>query len=130
MMAARGISADRSVNSDVTLDDLLRGGPYDMPREDDCRALWAAVLLETWRMAALPDGLTGRRGGLTGTEMAREIAECRAWFGSADFQRICMFVGFDADAVLAAYRAGVVPVAEVRGRAATGPKLRGEAAPC
>lgn len=86
-----------------------RGGPYDAPRVDDCRALWAAVLVEVWQIAALPlEAKAHLRGG--NAVKAEEVAQCRRWFGSRDFHLVCAFIGADSDAVLDAFRAGVVPV--------------------
>lgn len=84
-----------------------RGGPYAEPHVDACRALWAAVLLENWRTARGECTWPNGRGHDGGREVAQRQAA--AWFGSEDFDVVCMFVGVDRDAVLAAFRAGMVP---------------------
>lgn len=115
MMAARGLTAEAVADADeaqAIVDALLRGGPYAAPEADDCRALWAAVLLECWLTAAMPVRLVVPGARNLKDQRESERAECRDWFGSRDFHLVCAFIGFDSEAVLAAFHAGVVPVME------------------
>lgn len=113
MMAARGLTAEAVADANeaqAIVDALLRGGPYAAPEVDECRALWAAVLLECWLTAAMAPRLAVPGADKLKDSRERNRAECRDWFGSPDFHLVCAFIGFDSDAVLAAFRAGVVPV--------------------
>lgn len=109
------------------VDALLRGGPYAAPEVDDCRALWAAVLLECWLTAAMPVVDQRMKRPNVRDQRMDEAKACRAWFGSPDFHLVCAFIGFDSDAVLRAFRAGVVPViaSKMKGRSK---ESRGQAA--
>lgn len=130
MMAARGLTAEAAADADeaqAIVDALLRGGPYAAPEVDECRALWAAVLLECWLTAATPVRLAVPGADKLKDQRERDRAECCDWFGSPDFHLVCAFIGFDSDAVLAAFQAGVVPVvaSKTKGRSK---ESRGKAA--
>ena len=60
------------------------------------RQLWQAVLLAMWR-CALELVLC--------KDNQFEVAEAKRWFGSPDFDHVCMLAGVDADQMLARYRA-------------------------
>lgn len=70
------------------------------------RRLWAAVLLEHWRIAVAPraaDTLLERR-------------QARSWFGSKGFFEVCDLAGIDGRAVMKEF-ALVMAGKPVRGRA-------------
>lgn len=86
--------------------------PDEVPVEA-ARQLWQAVLLAMWRCAL--DLVICKDGEF-------EVAEARRWFGSADFDAVCMLAGVNADLMLDRYRAA-------RARMGTAPRKRSKSIP-
>lgn len=84
--------------------------PYDLRGPvcpDRAQRLFQAVLLEMWRVALHLsfDKCTDY-----------ERAEARRWFGTTDFDLVCLFAGVDADAMLARFRAARARLSQLQGR--------------
>lgn len=62
---------------------------FEEPEARDCRALWAAVLFEMWRVVFQPhfDTAVGER------------QQSIAWFRSRDMHMVCALAGLDGEAV-------------------------------
>lgn len=102
-----------------------------LPRCDDgnidpkaCRALWASVLMSEWRVVFAtsrefprkPSPLrrvVGKHHRIHLDQQDASVARARdyerrkalRWFGSPDFDAVCMFAGIDADFVMMRFRA-------------------------
>jgi hypothetical protein len=61
-----------------------------------CRRLWLHVVYECLRTAT---------GSGTGTVRRHDIRSAQAWFGTADFRRVCQLADLDPSKVMALYRA-------------------------
>jgi hypothetical protein len=60
------------------------------------RRLWVHVVYENLRTAT---------GSGTGTVRRHDIRSAQAWFGTADFRRVCQLADLDPSKVMALYRA-------------------------